>query len=175
MANSLSRYSITENIYCSQLSSVEILMQPEPDCFTSYNTRKGLCSVSLCDVILRSPASSHVSTSNGQRSSQLFCVHRNFVKSSALKRKEKFRTQHIIVSCYGNLCQTINVVCGASVRLCQSADFNVTRQAALLTTSCCWCCKSFIPRYFTYTVCSPVSVSQYIRRKITASFVDRYK
>jgi hypothetical protein len=30
MANSLSMYSITENIYCSQLSSVAILLQPEP-------------------------------------------------------------------------------------------------------------------------------------------------
>jgi hypothetical protein len=30
MANSLSMYSITENIYCSQLSSVMILLQPEP-------------------------------------------------------------------------------------------------------------------------------------------------
>jgi hypothetical protein len=68
-------YSITENIYYSQLSSVVILLQPEPNCFTSYNTRKGLCSVSLCAIVLRSPPPSHVSTSNGQRSSQLFCVH----------------------------------------------------------------------------------------------------
>jgi hypothetical protein len=37
MANSLSMYSITENIYYSQLSSVAILLQPEPNCFTSYN------------------------------------------------------------------------------------------------------------------------------------------
>jgi hypothetical protein len=36
----LSMYSVTENIYCSQLSSVVILLQPEPNCFTSYNTRK---------------------------------------------------------------------------------------------------------------------------------------
>jgi hypothetical protein len=36
----LSMYSITENIYCSKLSSVAILLQPEPNCFTSYNTRK---------------------------------------------------------------------------------------------------------------------------------------
>jgi hypothetical protein len=59
----LSMYSITENIYYSQLSSVAILLQLEPNCFTSYNTRKGLCSVSLCAIILRSPPSSHVSTS----------------------------------------------------------------------------------------------------------------
>jgi hypothetical protein len=71
----LSMYSITENIYCSQLSSVAILLQPEPNCFTSYNTRKALCSLSLCAIVLRSPPPSHVSTSNGQRSSQLFCVH----------------------------------------------------------------------------------------------------
>jgi hypothetical protein len=36
----LSMYSITENIYCSQLSSVAIFLQPEPNCFTSYSTRK---------------------------------------------------------------------------------------------------------------------------------------
>jgi hypothetical protein len=69
----LSMYSITENIYCSQLSSVAILLQPEPKCFTSYNTREWLCSLSLCTIVLRSPF--HVSTSNGQRSLQLFCVH----------------------------------------------------------------------------------------------------
>jgi hypothetical protein len=77
----LSMYSITENIYYSQLSSVAIVLQPEPNCFTSYNTRKALCSLSLslslslCAVALPSSPSSHVSTSNGQRSSQLFCVH----------------------------------------------------------------------------------------------------
>jgi hypothetical protein len=43
----LSMYSITENIYYSQLSSVAILLQPETNCFTSYNTRKGLCSLSF--------------------------------------------------------------------------------------------------------------------------------
>jgi hypothetical protein len=68
-------YSITENIYCSQLSSVAILLQPEPNCFTSYNTRKGLGSLSSCAITLRSSPPSHVSTCNGQRSSQLFCVH----------------------------------------------------------------------------------------------------
>jgi hypothetical protein len=50
MANSLSMYGITENIYCSQLSSVAILLQTEPNCFTSYNTRKGLGSRSLCAI-----------------------------------------------------------------------------------------------------------------------------
>jgi hypothetical protein len=40
MVKSLSMYSITENIYYSQLSSVAIFLQPEPNCFTSYNTRK---------------------------------------------------------------------------------------------------------------------------------------
>jgi hypothetical protein len=68
-------YNINENIYYSQLSSVAILLQPEPTCFTSYNTRKGLCSLSLCAIVLRSPPPSHVSTSNGQQSSQLFCIH----------------------------------------------------------------------------------------------------
>jgi hypothetical protein len=33
MANSLSMYSVTENIHFSQLSSVAILLQPEPNCF----------------------------------------------------------------------------------------------------------------------------------------------
>jgi hypothetical protein len=47
IVNSQSMYSITENIYCSQLSSVAILLQPGPNCSTSYNTRKGLCSLSL--------------------------------------------------------------------------------------------------------------------------------
>jgi hypothetical protein len=34
-------------------------------------------SLSLCAFVLPSSPSSHVSTSNGQRSSQLFCVHYN--------------------------------------------------------------------------------------------------
>jgi hypothetical protein len=68
-------YNITENIYYSQLSSVAILLQPERKCFTSYNTRKGLCSLSSCAIALRSSPSSHVSTCNGQRSLQLLCVH----------------------------------------------------------------------------------------------------
>jgi hypothetical protein len=71
----LSMYSITENIYCSQLSSVAILLPPEPNCFTPYNTRKGLGSLPLCAIVLRSPPPSHVSSSNGQRSSELFCVY----------------------------------------------------------------------------------------------------
>jgi hypothetical protein len=71
----LSMRSVTENIYCSQLSSVALLLQPEPNCFTSYITRKGLCYLSLCAIVLRSSLPSHVSSCNGQRSSQLFCVH----------------------------------------------------------------------------------------------------
>jgi hypothetical protein len=51
----LSMYSITENIYYSQLSSVAILLQPEPNCFTSYSTSKGLCSLALCAIVLQSP------------------------------------------------------------------------------------------------------------------------
>jgi hypothetical protein len=68
-------YSITENMYCSQLSYVAILLQPERNCFTSYNTRKGFDSLSLCAIVLLSSSSSHVSTCNGQWSSQLFCVN----------------------------------------------------------------------------------------------------
>jgi hypothetical protein len=71
----LSMYSITENIYYSQLSSVELLLQSEPNCFTLYYTRKGLGSLSLCALVLRSSPPSHMSTCNGQRSLQLFCVH----------------------------------------------------------------------------------------------------
>jgi hypothetical protein len=74
----LSMYSVTENIYYSQLSSVAILLQLEPNCFTSYNTRKWLRSLSLCAIVLRSSPPSHVSTCNGQRSSQLFYVHYMF-------------------------------------------------------------------------------------------------
>jgi hypothetical protein len=43
----LSMYSITENICYSHLSSVAILLRPEPNCLTSYNTMKWLCSLSL--------------------------------------------------------------------------------------------------------------------------------
>jgi hypothetical protein len=64
----LSMYSITENIYYSQLSSVAILLQPELD---SHRMIQGNdCVLSLCAVVLRSPPPSHVSTSK-----QLFCVH----------------------------------------------------------------------------------------------------
>jgi hypothetical protein len=50
-------------------------LQPERNCFTSYNTRKGLGSLSSCAIVLRSSPPSHVSTCSGQWSSQLFCVH----------------------------------------------------------------------------------------------------
>jgi hypothetical protein len=65
-------YGITENIYYSQLFFDALLLQPEPNCCTSYNTKKGLGSLSLCAVVLRSSPPSHVSTCNGQRSSQLW-------------------------------------------------------------------------------------------------------
>jgi hypothetical protein len=65
-------YSITENMYYSHLSFV-LLLQPERNCFTSYNERKGLRSLSLCAIVLWS--SSRAPTCNGQRSSELFCVH----------------------------------------------------------------------------------------------------
>jgi hypothetical protein len=44
------------SIYYSQLSSFAILLQPEPNCFTWYNTMKGLCSLSLYAIVLRSPS-----------------------------------------------------------------------------------------------------------------------
>jgi hypothetical protein len=68
-------YNITENIYYSQLSSVAIVLQPEP-VFTSYNTRKGFGSLSSA-IALRSSPPSHVSNCNSQRNSQLFCDHCN--------------------------------------------------------------------------------------------------
>jgi hypothetical protein len=40
-------YSITENIYYSQLSPVAILLQPEPNCFTSYNIKVCVLSPSV--------------------------------------------------------------------------------------------------------------------------------
>jgi hypothetical protein len=81
----LSMYSITENIYCSQLSSVAILLQPEPNYFTSYNTRKGLCSLSLGAIVLRSlPPTCLLVTVNEAR--QLFCVHRTADVSPRISR-----------------------------------------------------------------------------------------
>jgi hypothetical protein len=69
MAKSLSMYSITENIYYSQLSSVAILLQPERNCFTSYNTKKGLGSLSLCAIaLLSSPPTCLLVTVNEARS-----------------------------------------------------------------------------------------------------------
>jgi hypothetical protein len=65
IANSLSMNSIIENIYYSQLSSVALLLQPERNCFTSYNIMKTLGSLSLCAIVLRSSPPSHVSTCNG--------------------------------------------------------------------------------------------------------------
>jgi hypothetical protein len=70
-----SMYSITENVYYSQLSSSALLLQPERNCFTSYNIRKGLGSLSLCAFILQFSPPFHVSICNGQQSSQLLCVH----------------------------------------------------------------------------------------------------
>jgi hypothetical protein len=63
-------YSTTENIYCSQLSSVAILLQPELNCFTSYNTRKGLGSLSLSAIVSRSspPSTRLLVTVNEARS-----------------------------------------------------------------------------------------------------------
>jgi hypothetical protein len=67
---SLNIYSITENIYYSQLSYVALLIRPEPNSITSYSTRKGLGSLFICAIVLRSPSPSHVFTSIGQRSSE---------------------------------------------------------------------------------------------------------
>jgi hypothetical protein len=64
MSNSLSMYSITENIYYSQLSSVAVLLQPEP---VSHRIVQGNdCVLSFRAIVFRSPPASHVSSSNGQ-------------------------------------------------------------------------------------------------------------
>jgi hypothetical protein len=55
MANSLSMYSITENIYCWQLSSVAILLQPEPVSHRIVQGRDCVRSPSVlssCDLLL---------------------------------------------------------------------------------------------------------------------------
>jgi hypothetical protein len=44
-------------------------------CFTLYNTRKWLYFLSLCAIVFRSPPASHLYSSNGQWSSQLFWVY----------------------------------------------------------------------------------------------------
>jgi hypothetical protein len=87
---SLSMYSITENIYYSQLSSAALPLQPEPD-FTSYNTRKGFGYISLYAIVLRSSPPSHVSTCTSQRSLQLFCVHYTYVYYITILTYANFR------------------------------------------------------------------------------------
>jgi hypothetical protein len=52
----LSMYSITENIYYSQLSSVAILLQPEP---VSHRIIQGNDFLSLCAIAFRSPPASN--------------------------------------------------------------------------------------------------------------------
>jgi hypothetical protein len=76
MTNSLSMYSITENIYYSQLSSVAILLQPE-HVFTSYSTRK---DVVLCPNMLSPcglPPTCLLVTVNEARSYIASTVHDN--------------------------------------------------------------------------------------------------
>jgi hypothetical protein len=69
-------YSITEIIYYSQLSSVAILLQPEPNCFTSYNTRKGWVLspyvLSPCGLLL--PSTCLLVTVNEARSYFAFTI-----------------------------------------------------------------------------------------------------
>jgi hypothetical protein len=69
MANSLSMYSITENIYYSQLSSVALLLQPEPvsrriiqgeDCVLSVLSSCGLRLPPTCLLLTVSGAGSYI-------------------------------------------------------------------------------------------------------------------
>jgi hypothetical protein len=79
MAKSLSMYSTTESIYYSQLSSVVLLLQPELNCFTSYNTRKGLGSLSpyvLSSCGLPLPPTCLLVTVNGAISYFASTIHR---------------------------------------------------------------------------------------------------
>jgi hypothetical protein len=101
-------YSITENIYCSQLSSVAILLQPEPNCFTSYNTRKGLCSLSLSLCVLSScrlplPPTCLLATANEARS-----YFASIIDSALLSRDEssKHLEWRLCVSAVSNLNKT---------------------------------------------------------------------
>jgi hypothetical protein len=71
-----------ENIYYAQLSSVSILLQPEPNCFTLYNTRKGLGSLFVCAIVWWSFPPSHESTYNGQRSS--LTIHQRITKLTCI-------------------------------------------------------------------------------------------
>jgi hypothetical protein len=78
-------YSITESIYYSQLSSVAILLQPEPVSHRIIQANDGVFSPSV--LFIRSPPVSHVSASNDQCScsSQLFCVHCTAASSSVVQ------------------------------------------------------------------------------------------
>jgi hypothetical protein len=81
----LSMYIKTENIYYSQLSSVAILLQPEPVSHRTIQRKDCVFSLSLCAIVLRSSPPSNVSTCNGQRSSKLFCIHYNVNQIPRLK------------------------------------------------------------------------------------------
>jgi hypothetical protein len=116
----LSMYSITENIYCSQLSSASILLQPGRNCFTSYNTRKVLGSFSLCAIVLRSSPPSNVSTCNGQRSSQLFCVHYTLYSGSRRDQRCKWEAawtvQYHIAIAYVTMWRLFRIFASGSSR-----------------------------------------------------------
>jgi hypothetical protein len=58
-------------------------------CLTSYSTKKGLGSLSLCAIVLRSSPPSYVFICNGQRSSQLFCVHYTYAPRRTRDKRTK--------------------------------------------------------------------------------------
>jgi hypothetical protein len=98
MANNLSMYSVTENIYYSQLSSVEILLQPEPvshrviqgnDCFLSPYVLSscGLPLPPTCLLLTVSEARSYfASTVQVVFSSKVECF---FIDSNVHNRSSK--------------------------------------------------------------------------------------
>jgi hypothetical protein len=100
----LSMYSITENIYYSQLSSVAILLQPET-VFTSYNTKDWVLSayvLSPCGLAL--PSTCLLVTVNEARS--YFASTVSCTISAPTSSVLTSRTQ---AACHRLLCLTANV------------------------------------------------------------------
>jgi hypothetical protein len=83
MAKNLSMYSITENIYTHSCPPLRYFCSLNLT-FSHRIVQGKDCVLSLCAIVLRSSPPSHVSTSNGHRNSQLFCVHYRSMPSSTI-------------------------------------------------------------------------------------------